>query len=381
MAQPMTSGTILPLVAPPRWQEVNPSTEPGTVLLEASSQGLEGKEARFAIYSALSNQILNVEKTIERDDPKFVLVYPDALLEYIRKIHGEVGDEQTDTESDDEDVLPLYQLSDVGPLLSTNGAVEWARFPADSGKPREVNQMTGAGGVIPHARSQVSDMIESFNLFLTPAINDTIIRFTNVEGTERYGNGWAVLDTVELDAYLGILLLQGVYHDGTLYFGKLVGGKAEKNQGQRVVLDLGEYLGNNSGRNVTTDNLFTSLSLGETLLKKKISLERISQIPSAFLPSKNREVLPSLFGHTSDVTLVSYVPKKSKAVILLGSMHRDAEIDEQSKEEKPEIVAEYNRTKAGVDPLDQLTATAPATIDGGKPSLRHQKVYSLRGTK
>ncbi|GAU95184.1 hypothetical protein RvY_06848 [Ramazzottius varieornatus] len=36
-------------------------------------------------------------------------------------------------------------------------------------------------------------------------------------------------------------------------------------------------------------------------------------------------------------------------------MHLDADIDESSKEEKPEIVMEYNRTKAGVDTLDQLT--------------------------
>ncbi|GAV06247.1 hypothetical protein RvY_16268-1 [Ramazzottius varieornatus] len=34
---------------------------------------------------------------------------------------------------------------------------------------------------------------------------------------------------------------------------------------------------------------------------------------------------------------------------------RFSDIDESSKEEKPEIVMEYNRTKAGVDTLDQLT--------------------------
>ncbi|GAU87259.1 hypothetical protein RvY_00139 [Ramazzottius varieornatus] len=118
--------------------------------------------------------------------------------------------------------------------------------------------------------------------------------------------------------------------------------------------------GDDSGRNVTTDNFFTSLALGEALLKKNISLigtirKSRPEIPSAFLPSKYREVHSSLFGHTSDFTLVSYVPKKGKAVTLLSSMHLDADIDESSKEEKPEIVMEYNRTKAGVDTLDQLT--------------------------
>ncbi|GAV01508.1 hypothetical protein RvY_12212 [Ramazzottius varieornatus] len=90
-----------------------------------------------------------------------------------------------------------------------------------------------------------------------------------------------------------------------------------------------QYLGDSSGRNGTTDNFFTSLSLDEALLKKKIFLigtmrKNKSEIPSAFLPSKNREVLSSLFGQASDFTLVSYVPKESKAVILLSSIHRDA---------------------------------------------------------
>ncbi|GAV09981.1 hypothetical protein RvY_19465 [Ramazzottius varieornatus] len=114
-----------------------------------------------------------------------------------------------------------------------------------------------------------------------------------------------------------------------LYTGKPVGGKPEKNQGKRVVLDLVDYLGDDSGRNVTTDNFFTSLALGEALLKKNISLigairKSRPEIPSAFLPSKYREVHSSLFGHTSDFTLVSYVPKKGKAVTLLSSMHLDA---------------------------------------------------------
>ncbi|GAV01185.1 hypothetical protein RvY_11934 [Ramazzottius varieornatus] len=446
--------------------------------MEAASHGLEGREARFAIYAALSSQILNVEKTIDRDGPKCVLVYPDAVFEYIRKVHGgevkggsgqgrsivnlhlpeddselldepdlvETGDEQTDTESDDGDIL--YQLGETGPHLSRNGAVEWARFPTDSGKARSVNRMTGPGGVSARARSQVSKITDSLGVLFTPSIKYIIIRFTKEEGELRYGKQWATLDATELDAYLGILLLQGVYHDGTvpvselwsesdgkkiyqacmprdrfaqvtcslrlddkrtrnerlqthkmahvrevfylwsdrlrsgyfpyqrvcvdeqlfpfkgrcgfkqyiptkprrkyghklfllcccqtsyccniqLYTGKPVGEKAEKNQEQRVVLDLVEHFGSSWGRNATTDNFFTSLALGEALLKRNISLigtmrKNKPEIPFAFLPSKLREVFSSQLGHTSGFTLVSYVPKKGTAVILLSSMHPDA---------------------------------------------------------
>ncbi|GAU91706.1 hypothetical protein RvY_03912 [Ramazzottius varieornatus] len=159
-----------------------------------------------------------------------------------------------------------------------------------------------------------------------------------------------------------------------LYTGKAPGGVAEKNQGQRVVLDLVEYLGNKSGRNLTTDNFFTSMALGEALLKKNISLvgtmrKNREEIPSAFLPSKSRAAFSSYFGHTPDFTLVSFVPKKVKAAVLLSSMHLSQQVaneysrhgllhrdvDEETEEEKPEIFAHYNRKKAGVDTLDYLT--------------------------
>ncbi|GAV10041.1 hypothetical protein RvY_19539 [Ramazzottius varieornatus] len=372
----------------------------------------------------------------ENDDE--VLAEPDVV---------ETGEDQPDTESDDDDVL--YQINDIGPYFSKNGAVQWSRFPLDTGKTRSVNKMTGEGGVTPHARSRVMDMPDCIDLFLTSAIKELIVLHTNEEGNRRYGKTeWVPFDVVELDAFLGMLLLQGVHMDGTvpvselwsegegkkiykacmsrkrfaqitcslrfddkstrekrveldkmthvreffemwslslrtnylpyesacvdeqlfpfkgrcgfkqyiptkprskyglklfllcccrtsyccniqLYTGKPVGGKPEKNQGKRVVLDLVDYLGDDSGRNVTTDNFFTSLALGEALLKKNISLigtirKSRPEIPSAFLPSKYSEVHSSLFGHTSDFTLVSYVPKKGKAVTLLSSMHLDA---------------------------------------------------------
>lgn len=50
------------------------------------------------------------------------------------------------------------------------------------------------------------------------------------------------------------------------------------------------------------------------------------------------------------MTLVSYVPKKSRSVILVSSMHHDSEIDGNTQ--KPEIIMFYNLTKGGVDSMD-----------------------------
>jgi len=50
--------------------------------------------------------------------------------------------------------------------------------------------------------------------------------------------------------------------------------------------------------------------------------------------------------------MVLYVPKQNKAVVLLSTMHHDNIVDDKSK--KPEIIMDYNRTKGGVDTVDQL---------------------------
>ncbi|UYV77475.1 hypothetical protein LAZ67_15001152 [Cordylochernes scorpioides] len=59
-----------------------------------------------------------------------------------------------------------------------------------------------------------------------------------------------------------------------------------------------------------------------------------------------------------NTTLVSYVPIKSKAVLLLSTMHSTPTIDEESGFKlKPEIVTFYNLTKGGVDMVNQMCGT------------------------
>ena len=71
-----------------------------------------------------------------------------------------------------------------------------------------------------------------------------------------------------------------------------------------------------------------------------------------FATGKNREVGSSLFGFSDRQTLVSYASKKKKSVILFSTMHDDNKVDEATG--KPEMILEYNATKAAVDRVDQL---------------------------
>lgn len=120
-----------------------------------------------------------------------------------------------------------------------------------------------------------------------------------------------------------------------------------------------------SGRNVTHDNWFTNVPLAKKLLDDHnlttVGTVRKNKaaIPHSFKVTKGREVNSSMFGFgKNNTTLVSYVPKKGKVVLLLSNMHNSKKIDESTGEaRKPEIITFYNSTKGGVDVVDELCAT------------------------
>jgi hypothetical protein len=143
------------------------------------------------------------------------------------------------------------------------------------------------------------------------------------------------------------------------YIGR-TGPVPERGQSQRVVLELTDFL-TGSGRNVYMDNFFTSLHLGRTLLGRNLTItgtirKNKGEIPQELLPNPNRREQSSLFAFQEDATMVSYVPKKNKAVIMLSTLHKDATID-PNVAQKPKIITDYNHGKCGVDTLDQLVRT------------------------
>jgi len=117
----------------------------------------------------------------------------------------------------------------------------------------------------------------------------------------------------------------------------------------------------NTGRTITTDNYFTSAELAEDLLGVQTTLvgticQNKREIPRELQPNRWRPEHSSIFCFDRQLTLVSYVPKKGRAVILLSSMHLEKVVDEEQKK-KPEIILYYNNTKGGVDRMNQMIAT------------------------
>ncbi|UYV83718.1 hypothetical protein LAZ67_23002315, partial [Cordylochernes scorpioides] len=126
----------------------------------------------------------------------------------------------------------------------------------------------------------------------------------------------------------------------------------------QIVLDISRPLWK-SNRNITADNWFTSIELVDKLKEHGLTYlgtmrKNKPQIPPQFQPHPKRESGTSIFGFSGTKTLVSYVPKKRKSVILISSMHHDNKCDETTG--KPDIIMYYNLTKGGVDTIDQMVS-------------------------
>lgn len=142
-----------------------------------------------------------------------------------------------------------------------------------------------------------------------------------------------------------------------VYLGK-VNDTAEKNQGPRVVKTLASHW-YGSGRNITTDNFFTDITLAEELLSQELTIvgtvrKTRKDLPKCLLDIRGRATYSSQFLFTGNLTLVSYVTKPKKFVVLLSSMHHEHDIAGEDLKFKPDIILSYNDTKSGVDCLDKI---------------------------
>jgi len=86
-----------------------------------------------------------------------------------------------------------------------------------------------------------------------------------------------------------------------------------------------------------------------TIRKNKTTIQPV------LLEVKGKAVFTSKFAFTKDTTLVSYIPKKNKCVVLQSTLHKTKELSVGS-ENKPNIILDYNATKGGVDTLDKMIA-------------------------
>lgn len=116
-----------------------------------------------------------------------------------------------------------------------------------------------------------------------------------------------------------------------------------------------------TGRHLTVDNWYGSIQLAKELLNEhRITLvstlrKNKKEIPLLFNDPKGRTPCSSLFAYQKDCTLLSYVPRRNKVVLLVSTFHHTDEIDPDSGDKsKPYLLTCYNKNKGGVDTVDQM---------------------------
>ncbi|XP_035272145.1 piggyBac transposable element-derived protein 4-like [Anguilla anguilla] len=140
------------------------------------------------------------------------------------------------------------------------------------------------------------------------------------------------------------------------YLGKDEARPVGERLADNVVMRLVEpFVG--KGRNITSDNFFTSIALANNLHAKKTTLvgtmnkKRREVPPSA--KAQNQERFSTTIWRAGHATLTVYQCKPKKNVCILSTMHKTVSIDTDAKK-LPETIAHYNATKMGVDVLDQM---------------------------
>ena len=90
-------------------------------------------------------------------------------------------------------------------------------------------------------------------------------------------------------------------------------------------------------------------------------------LPLALLPkqAKGSEIVSIMFAFKDNLTMVLSHRKHSKDVLLLSSLHHNANIKESGK---PEILKFNNKTKAAVDKSDQKMRHSSAYRKTSLPS-------------
>lgn len=146
--------------------------------------------------------------------------------------------------------------------------------------------------------------------------------------------------------------------NGFPYLGKYDPNSQHKPFGEFVVHSLMKPL-YFLGYGVTTDNFFTSVNLCNELKEKHTSLVGTINTNRRDLPDVKKIMADKALHDTevlraeSGCTLTLYKAKKSKTVCLISSLHRTVHCSAEGKR-KPDTILHYNKTKVGVDCIDQM---------------------------
>ncbi|XP_069612129.1 piggyBac transposable element-derived protein 4-like isoform X3 [Ranitomeya imitator] len=118
--------------------------------------------------------------------------------------------ENSDSEGESDVETPTTGLTQE--INSKNKHVVWKlQPPAPTGRRSSSNVITDTPGPTRYAIARIDDIQSAFLLFINIAMQNILIQMTNIEGKKVYGDKWKNFDVTAMNAYIGLLLLAGVY--------------------------------------------------------------------------------------------------------------------------------------------------------------------------
>ncbi|KAK9736145.1 Transposase IS4 [Popillia japonica] len=249
---------------------------------------------------------------------------------------GRIGDSETEQEGDSE----AEECADVY-FTGKDGVTKWNKHQfSQRVRTSKANLLTRLPGVKGTAR-EVKSILGCWKLLFTDAMLNIIVNSTNkyieaISDSYSRKRDCKPTDLAEIKALMGLLYMAGIL----------------------------------KGSRLSTEELWNRNGTGVELFWMTMSLQSMfgyqkNKTIVSYVPRKGKNVVLMSSMHFDDSIDAStmeqskpYVPRKGKNVVLMSSMHFDDSIDASTMEQsKPDIVTFYNSTKSGVDVVDKLGAT------------------------
>ncbi|KAL1241328.1 E3 ubiquitin-protein ligase [Trichinella spiralis] len=101
--------------------------------------------------------------------------------------------------------------SSTNALMSKNGSMQWYSSPMKKDRLAESNVIKLPPGPTHYAIAKIADIRSSFALFISSRMEKIILQMKNLEGKRLYKDAWKQTDEAEFHAYIGLLILAGIY--------------------------------------------------------------------------------------------------------------------------------------------------------------------------
>lgn len=129
----------------------------------------------------------------------------------------------------------------------------------------------------------------------------------------------------------------------------------------------------NTNRNITGNNWFSSCEVAEELAKRKLTyvgaMRRTKkEIPPGLLSVKGLPPMTSRFLYQPDKILASFSERKSQNLLVISTMHDSGSVNFETQ--KPDAVEFYDMTKSGVSSMEKMCCTFTTKRSTSRWSMR-----------